>query len=63
MSRVIKEMTWEQQVQWVMKNTDVEMENLYIVEEIAKDTTPTHVVTLQVGEEIIVTYEKYNTEK
>jgi thymidylate synthase len=35
-----REMTWEEQVQWVMKNTDVEMENLYIVEEIAKDTTP-----------------------
>jgi thymidylate synthase len=37
-----REMTWEEQVQWVMKNTDVEMENLYIVEEIAKDTTPKH---------------------
>jgi thymidylate synthase len=35
-----REMTWEEQVQWVMKNTDVEMENLYIVEEIAKDSTP-----------------------
>jgi hypothetical protein len=33
-------MTWEEQVQWVMKNTDVELENLYIVEEIAKDSTP-----------------------
>jgi thymidylate synthase len=35
-----REMTWEEQVQWVIRNTDVEMENLYIVEEIAKDTTP-----------------------
>ena len=35
-----REMTWEEQVQWVMKNTDVELENLYIVEEIAKDSTP-----------------------
>jgi thymidylate synthase len=35
-----REMTWEEQVQWVIKNTDVEMENLYIVEEIAKDSTP-----------------------
>ncbi len=35
-----REMTWEEQVQWVMKNTDVEMENLSIVEEIAKDSTP-----------------------
>ena len=63
MSRVIKEMTWEQQVQWVIKNTDVEWENLYIVEEVAKDTTPTHMVTLQVGEEIIISYEKHNIKK
>ena len=38
--QISREMTWEEQVQWVMKNTDVEMENLYIVEEIAKDSTP-----------------------
>ena len=37
-----REMTWEEQVQWVMKNTDVEMENLYITEEVFKDTTPKH---------------------
>ncbi len=37
-----REMTWEEQVQWVMKNTDVELENLYIVEEVAKETTPKH---------------------
>ncbi len=37
-----REMTWEEQVQWVMRNTDVEMENLYIVEEISKDSTPKH---------------------
>jgi hypothetical protein len=53
-----REMTWEEQVHWVMKNTDVELENLYIVEEIAKESTPTHIVTTQVGEEIIVTYER-----
>jgi thymidylate synthase len=35
-----REMTWEEQVQWVMKNTDVEMENLYITEEVYKDSTP-----------------------
>ena len=35
-----REKTWEEQVQWVMQNTDVEWENLYIVEEVAKDTTP-----------------------
>jgi hypothetical protein len=38
-------MTWEEQVQWVMKYTDVELENLYIVEEVYKETTPTKVVT------------------
>ena len=52
-----REMTWEEQVQWVLKNTDVELENLYIVEEIAKPTTPTHITTTQVGEELITTYE------
>lgn len=55
-------LTWEEQVQWVMKNTDVEWENLYIVEEIAKPTTPTHIVTSQIGEEIVSTYE-YNNQK
>lgn len=37
-----RDMSWEEQVQWVMKNTDVEMENLYIVEEVYKDSTPKH---------------------
>lgn len=37
-----REMTFEEKVQWVMKNTDVEMENLYITEEVYKPTTPTH---------------------
>ena len=41
-----RELTWEEQVQWVMKNTDVEWENLYIVEEIAKDTTPKRAISL-----------------
>ena len=62
MSKVKRRMTWEEQVQWVMKNTDVEWENLYIVEEIYKDTTPTHIVTTQIGEEIITTYENVKDE-
>ncbi len=33
-------MTWEEQLQWVMRNTDVELENLAITEEAAKPTTP-----------------------
>lgn len=54
--KIIREMTWEEQVQWVMKYTDVEWENLYITEEVFKDTTPTHIVTTQIGEEIVTTY-------
>jgi len=50
-------MTWEEQVQWVMKNTDVEWENLYIVEEIAKSTTPKYIVTATIGDKIEVSYE------
>jgi thymidylate synthase len=41
-----RELTWEEQVQWVLKNTDVELENLYIVEEIAKPSTPTRAISL-----------------
>jgi thymidylate synthase len=41
-----RELSWEEQVQWVMKNTDVEWENLYIVEEIAKETTPKRAISL-----------------
>lgn len=58
MSSTKREMTWEERVQWVMKNTDVEWENLYIVEEVYKESTPTHIVTTQIGEEIITTYER-----
>ena len=41
-----RELTWEEQVQWVMKNTDVELENVYIVEEIAKPSTPKLAISL-----------------
>ena len=41
-----RELSWEEQVKWVMKNTDVEWENLYIVEEIAKESTPTRAISL-----------------
>jgi thymidylate synthase len=41
-----RELTWEEQVQWVLKNTDVELENVYIVEEIAKPFTPTRAISL-----------------
>ena len=41
-----RELTWEERVQWAMKNINVEWENLYIVEEIAKLTTPKRAVSL-----------------
>jgi hypothetical protein len=52
-----REMTWEEQVQWVMKNTDVEWENLYIVEEIAKETTPTHIIKKIENGKTTISYE------
>jgi hypothetical protein len=58
MSKTVTKLTWEEQIQWVMKNTDVELENLYIVEEVYKPTTPTHRVTRLIGEEIVTTYER-----
>lgn len=42
-----RKLEWEELTKWVMKHTDVEWENLYIVEEIAKDTTPKTVVTVK----------------
>ena len=51
-------MTWEEQVHWVLRNTNVELENLYIVEEIAKDTTHNTVVTTTAKGSTVITYEK-----
>jgi thymidylate synthase len=51
-----RELTWEEQVQWVMKNTDVEMENLYIVEEIAKPSTPKRVISLMWNQRSVDTF-------
>jgi hypothetical protein len=51
-------MTWEEQVEWVMRHTDVEMENLYIVEEVYKPSTPTTRTELKYADgEIVVYYE------
>ena len=50
-------MTWEEQVQWVIKYTDVELENLYIVEEVYKETTPTVKVVTTIGDKKTVRYE------
>ena len=51
-----RELSWEEQVQWVMKNTDVEWENLYIVEEIAKETTPTRAISLMWNQRSVDTF-------
>ena len=51
-----RELTWEEQVQWVMKNTDVEWENLYIVEEVAKDSTPKRAVSLMWNQRSVDTF-------
>lgn len=52
-----REMTWEETVQWVMRNTDVELENLYIVEEAHKSTTPRKIVQIQYQNEKVKVYE------
>ena len=41
------ELTQEEKVNWVIRNTRVEMENLYIYEETLKDTTPKYHLDLQ----------------
>lgn len=51
-----RELSWEEQVQWVMKNTDVELENLYIVEEIAKSSTPKRAVSLMWNQRSVDTF-------
>jgi hypothetical protein len=55
-----RELTWDEQVQWVMRNTNVELENLYIVEEIAKPTTPTHIIETSINDRTVITYEYNN---
>jgi len=51
-----RELTWEEQVQWVMKNTETEWENLYIVEEIAKETTPRRAISLAWNQRSVDTF-------
>jgi hypothetical protein len=51
-----RELEWKERIQWVMKNTDVEWENLYITEEVYKPTTPTKLVTLKYKGETIESY-------
>lgn len=53
----VRPMTWSEQMQWVMSHTDVEWENLYIVEEAAKATTPTQIRTTTTNGITKTTYE------
>jgi hypothetical protein len=52
-----REMTWEETVQWVMRYTDVELENLYIVEEAHKPTTPRNIIQIEYQNESAEIYE------
>ena len=51
-----RELTWEEQVHWVLKNTNVELENVYIVEEIAKPSTPTRAISLMWNQRSVDTF-------
>ena len=51
-----RELTWEEQVKWVMKNTNVELENVYIVEEVAKQTTPKRAISLMWNQRSVDTF-------
>lgn len=53
----VRLMTWSEQIQWVMSHTDVEWENLYIVEEAAKASTPTMIRTTITNDKTEITYE------
>jgi thymidylate synthase len=41
-----RELTWEERVKWVMRNTEVEMENLAITEMVYAESTPTRAISL-----------------
>ena len=62
-----RQMTWEEKIQWVIKNTDIEMDNVLITEESYKKTTPTHtrepyqLPTLDIHPEIL-DYDLYKLE-
>jgi thymidylate synthase len=51
-----RELTWEEQVQWVMKNTNVEMENFYITEEVYKESTPKRAISLMWNQRSVDTF-------
>jgi hypothetical protein len=52
-----RELSWEERVQWVMKNTDVEWENFYITEEVHKPSSPTKLTTITYNDKTIESHE------
>jgi hypothetical protein len=52
-----RELSWEERVQWVMKNTNVEWENFYITEEVHKPSSPTKLITITYKDKTIESYE------
>ena len=53
---VEKNLSFEEKIQWVMKNTDVELENLAITEEAFSDRTPNKLVTVTYKGETLENY-------
>jgi thymidylate synthase len=53
---IVRPMTHEEKIQWVMKNTDVEMENLYIYEETLKESTPQFYLDLNMYQRSVDTF-------
>lgn len=53
-----RDLTWEETTGWVMRYTDVELENLYIVEEAHKETTPNKLTTVTYGNQTVSIYER-----
>ena len=51
-----RELTWEEQAHWVFENTNVELENVYIVEEIAKPSTPKRAISLMWNQRSVDTF-------
>jgi thymidylate synthase len=51
-----RELSLEERIQWVMKNTDVDLENLAITEEVYKETTPKRAISLMWNQRSVDTF-------
>ena len=51
-----RELAIDEQIQWVMKNTDVDLENVLIMEEVYKDTTPKRAISLMWNQRSVDTF-------